>query len=270
MLRDMTHPARASVPVQAPTLLGVLNLSPESMVSDSIAHTPAEVIERAQWLRDMGAAWIDLGGRSITPDAPQVSDEEECARLMPALASLLDLGFRVSVDTWSSSTALRCIEAGAAMLNFTGQHLPDNVARAAGERGATLVLTYMPYGDAYQMRTRERVPYRIEAILEHLAPRVEAARRSGVAEVIIDPNLGIIHPETDDETKIHLQHKILWNTERLRSLGCPLLYYAARKPERLARIMMASAVLHARPEYVRTHNPELIARLLEAESETQG
>ena len=34
--------------------------------------------------------------------------------------------------------------------------------------------------------------------------------------------------------------------------------------ERLARIMMAEAVLRAEPDYVRTHHPDLLERLLEA------
>ena len=63
------------------------------------------------------------------------------------------------------------------------------------------------------------------------------------SEVVVDPNLGIIPASVDDAAKIHLQLGVLRETERLRELGCPLLYYAARKPERLARIMMASAVV---------------------------
>ena len=64
--------------------------------------------------------------------------------------------------------------------------------------------------------------------------------------------------------KIHRQLEIVWESDRLRTLGCPLLFYAARKPERLARIMMASAVLQVRPEYVRTHHPDMLQKLLAA------
>jgi dihydropteroate synthase len=50
-------------------------------------------------------------------------------------------------------------------------------------------------------------------------------------------------------------------------LGCPILLYAARKPERLARILIASAILHAGADYVRAHDPALI-RELEREATT--
>ena len=153
-------------------------------------------------------------------------------------------------------------------MNYTRGELPDELLDAVASRGAALSITYMPYGDAYRMRAAERVAYRIDAIVEFLAPRVERARAAGVPEVMVDPNLGILHADTDDYLKTHLQLELLANIARIRELGCPLLLYAARKPERLARILIAEAVLRARPEYLRTHEPETIKRLLEAARET--
>ena len=80
------------------------------------------------------------------------------------------------------------------------------------------------------------------------------------------PNLGIVHPDTDDYGKIHQQLRMLFGIEALRTLGCPILIYAARKPERLARIMTASAALHAGADYIRTHTPEMIWRLYQPPS----
>jgi dihydropteroate synthase len=250
----------------APRILGVLNVSPESMVTESIASSDAEVRERALRLRADGAWAIDLGGRSITPDVPMIDDAEEQARLRPALALLKGEKHRVSVDTWSPQTARVALEQGADAINFTGGELESAMLDAVASHGAMLFLTYMPYGNAYAMRDAPPAPVGIPAILDHLGPRVEAARRAGIEEVVIDPNLGIIHPSTDDHQKIHQQLEIVWNLDALRVLGCPILLYAARKPERLARIMMASAVLHAKADYIRTHTPEMIERLLHAGS----
>ena len=52
-----------------PRILGVLNVSPESMVRESIASGGDEIQARARKLAAAGADWIDVGGRSITPDA---------------------------------------------------------------------------------------------------------------------------------------------------------------------------------------------------------
>jgi dihydropteroate synthase len=249
-----------------PQILGVLNVSPESMVSESIAIGDPAVRERAAMLAKTGADWIDLGGRSITPDAPLVDDATEQSRLWAALTVLRGAGasYRVSVDTWSAATGEAALERGADAVNYTGGPLPASLLDAVARRGALLFVTYMPYANAYAMRSAKPAAVGVEAVIDHLGPKVEAARRAGVERLVIDPNIGIIHPSTDDYRKIHQQLDIVWRLERLRVLGCPILLYAARKPELLARIMMASAVLHAKADYVRTHTPEMIRRLLRA------
>ena len=256
-----------------PQILGVLNVSPESMVTESIAIGADAVGSRAAMLVETGADWIDLGGRSITPDAPIVDDATEQARLWAALDVLRMAGgpeaarsapYRVSIDTWSAATGEAALERGADAVNYTGGPLPTSLLDAVARRGALLFVTYMPYENAYAMRGAQPAAVGIPAVLDHLGPKVEAARRAGIERLVLDPNVGIIHPSTDDHRKIHQQLEIVWQLDRLRVLGCPILLYAARKPEPLARIMMASAVLHARADYIRTHTPEMIGRLLAA------
>ena len=258
-----------------PRILGVLNLSPESMVEESIAIGPDAVRERAALLARTGADWIDLGGRSITPDVPMIDDAEEQRRLAPALALLKSPGGnpfhdRVSVDTWSPATGRFALEHGADAVNYTGGALPEALLEAVARHAATLFITFMPYENAYVMRASKPAAVGLQAVLDHLGPKVEAARRAGVEAIVVDPNLGIIHPTTDDHQKIHQQLAIVWHLDALRALGCPILLYAARKPERLARIMMASAVLHAQADYIRTHTPEMIWRLHRAGSLAEG
>ena len=180
----------------------------------------------------------------------------------------LSQALRVFFDCRGRSCDFDFYRREVPFVNYTRGELPDELLEEVAGAGATLGITYMPYGDAYRMRGTDRVPYRVDAILEFLAPRVDRARAAGVAQVIVDPNLGILHPATDDHAKAHLQLEVLANVDRIRELGCPVLLYAARKPERLARILFAEAVLRARPEYVRTHDPDTIARLLEAARET--
>ena len=245
-----------------PKILGVLNVSPESMVHESIAIGANQIKARATELVQAGADWIDLGGRSITPDAPLVDDAQEQDRLLGAMPILREAPRPVSIDTWSEATAGVALEAGADAINFTGGEIGPRTLDDIAARSATLFLTFMPYENAYVMRTAAPASVGIDAILEHLRPKVEAARRAGISEIIVDPNVGIIHPSTEDTRKIHQQLEVVWNLDSLRPLGCPILIYAARKPERLARIMMASAVVHARADYIRTHTPNMIRKLL--------
>ena len=256
----------------APQILGVLNVSPESNVVESIATSEHEICERAAMLVRTGADWIDLGGRSITPDAPMIDDDEERNRLLPALAILKQNSAEtpISVDTWSVETAIAALDRGSDAVNFTAGSVPRVLLDRVAAEGAALFITFMPYQNAYAMRKARPVAVGVQAVLDHLGPKVEAARSAGIEALVIDPNLGIIHPSTDDHQKIHQQLDILWNLDRLRELGCPILLYAARKPERLARIMIASAIVHAGGDYIRTHSPEMILRLRGAASDRGG
>jgi dihydropteroate synthase len=264
------HAGAATGTRRPPTrILGVLNVSPESNVTESIARTPREVRDRADMLVRAGADWIDLGARSITPEATKIDDREEQSRLLPALDLLRKdhVDTPISVDTWSGETAVAALERGADAINFTAGTTPEPLLDAVASRRAMLVLTFMPYENAYAMRDATPASVGLEAVLDHLAPRVEQARAAGIEGLVVDPNLGIFHPATSDTAKIHQQLEIVWNLDRLRVLGCPILLYAARKPERLARILIASAILHAGADYVRAHDPALI-RELEREATT--
>jgi dihydropteroate synthase len=244
-----------------PTLLGVINLSPESMVRESIAHGDQEVLARAAWLAEQGCAIIDLGGRSITPGAAEIDDVQEQSRLLPMVRLLAEKGYPVSADSWSSNTAIAALEHGATTINFTGSALSPALLAAVAKRNARLIITYMPYADAYRMRSSAPILYNIALVTDWLGARVQTARAAGVGDIVTDPNLGIIHESVGNTAKAHMQLGLLWRLDELRSLGCPIMVYAARKPELIGRVMMASAVLHAAPDYVRTHHPDLIREL---------
>ena len=74
-----------------------------------------------------------------------------------------------------SDTATLALAWGARMINFTGEDPTPALLDAVAGADASLALTYMPYGDAYRMRGRQRVPYGVERVVEGLAPQVARA-----------------------------------------------------------------------------------------------
>ncbi|MGR9051349.1 MAG: dihydropteroate synthase [Gammaproteobacteria bacterium] len=245
-----------------PSILGVLNVSPESNVKESIAFTKEEALARARRLSEDGASVIDVGGRSITPDAPPIDDAQEQARVLPVVALLKKAGFSLSIDTWSADTARLCVEEGADYVNYTGNNLSASLLSSVASKRATLIVTFMPYENAYVMRKETPVQVTIKEIMAYFEKRISVAREYGVERIILDPNLGIIHPTVDDITKIGQQFHIINNVQTFRALGCPLMLYAPRKPERLAYIAMAAAVLQSGVDYIRVHHPSMIRQLM--------
>ena len=246
-----------------PRLLGVLNLSPESRVIPSVAADEARIVERACLLRDAGCELIELGARSTNPapGAGSLSDAEEIERLQPALRSLAADGFRVAVETWSASTALWAIDAGAVMIDYTSEDLPGVVCRRAGERGAALVLVNLPYGDPERMHRRAPIAHGAQRMVASLSARADAARAAGAGDVYVDPNTGIVHPDLDDYRKIELQMQAIEAARRLEDRGYPVLINCPRKESLTSRIILSHLLLEARPTWIRTHDPQIIATL---------
>ena len=250
-------------PRPEPRLLGVLNLSPESRVTPSVAADEASIGERARHLREAGCEVIELGARSTNP-APgsgNLSDAEEIDRLRPALRSLAADGHRVGVETWSAGTALWALDAGAEMLDYTNEDLPDEVCRCAGERGAALVLVNLPYGDPERMRRQSPIERDAGRTVASLSARADAARAAGAGDVYVDPNTGIVHPELDDYRKIELQMQAIEAARRLEETGYPVLINCPRKESLTSRIILSHLLLAIRPSWIRTHDPKIIATL---------
>jgi FolB domain-containing protein len=250
-------------PRPAPRLLGVLNLSPESRVTPSVAAGEARIGERARHLRDAGCELIELGARSTNPapGAGSLGDAEEIERLQPALRSLSAEGFRVAVETWSADTALWALDTGAVMIDYTSEELPDEVCRRAGERGAALVLVNLPYGDPERMHRRAPIAHGAQRMVAGLSARADAAREAGAGDVYVDPNTGIVHPELDDYRKIELQMQAIEAARRLEETGYPVLINCPRKESLTSRIILSHLLLQARPAWIRTHDPQIIATL---------
>ena len=240
-----------------PAILGVVNLSPESNVPGSHATGLPAVRARAARLCADGADYVELGARSISPDRPHVNEAEEWRRLQPALEALVAGGYRVAVDTWSEPCAERALDHGAGFINFTGAMPSAALCTAAARRGATLCVLYLPYPDPYTMRDCPPVAYGGGAILDYFREALARARHAGLQRVVLDPNVGILHPTFDAATKIAYQIQAISALPAVAALGAPTLAYLARKKELSSRLLIAAQLAAAGVDYVRAHEPAL-------------
>ncbi len=101
--------------------------------------TPARLV-------DEGADILDVGGVKAGP-GPEVGEEEELDRVVPAVAALrARFDVAVSVDTWRASVARAAYAEGAVMGNdISGFADPDYLAAAAAA-GAAVVATHIRIG----------------------------------------------------------------------------------------------------------------------------
>ena len=99
--------------------MGVLNVTPDSFFDGGIYTNESDMLKHAEQMLTEGAAIIDVGAQSTRPGGHLLTENEESARLLPALRALrkhfADAVF--SVDTFYASIAKEAVHEGADMIN---------------------------------------------------------------------------------------------------------------------------------------------------------
>ncbi|MQA76773.1 MAG: hypothetical protein GEU88_21195, partial [Solirubrobacterales bacterium] len=98
-----------------PSVVGVLNVTPDSFSDAGLFLDPDAALLRARSLVRDGAAMVDVGGESTRPGARDVPLDEELRRVVPVLERLE--GTPVSIDTSKAEVARRALDLGAISLN---------------------------------------------------------------------------------------------------------------------------------------------------------
>ena len=207
-------------------VMGIVNVTPDSFSGDGLlgaAADPAGIAETAAALAGRMAAEgtdiVDVGGESTRPGHAAVGEEEEIARVVPAIAAIHAAlpNTPISVDTSKPAVAAAALDAGASLLNDVWGVSPDDtMARFAAERHVPLVLMHN--------RAEARYGDLMADLLGDLRAAVERAVRAGVPaeNLILDPGFGF--GKTPEHNLL-----VLRELARMRELGRPILLGTSRK-----------------------------------------
>ncbi|HET9275025.1 MAG TPA: dihydropteroate synthase, partial [Gemmatimonadales bacterium] len=221
--------ARGPVVLDAPVLMGILNVTPDSFSDGGRFTSPEGAVARAVQLAEQGAAILDVGGESTRPGATPVAEAEERSRVLPlieAVARRLPETL-VSVDTVKSGVARAALAAGAAILNdVSGFRLDPAMGEVAAASGAGVVLMHSR-GGAGDLASLEHAAYPggvLTEVIAELGAALDRAGRAGIPaeRIVLDPGLGFGKtPEQNLE--------LLRGLDALRALGRPVLIGPSRK-----------------------------------------
>jgi dihydropteroate synthase len=207
------------------TLMGVVNVTPDSFSDGGRFLAPEAAVAQGLCLEAEGAAILDIGGESTRPGAPPVSAEAEMARVLPVIQGLIDAGTtaRISVDTSKAMVARAALQAGATMVNdVTGLRDPE-MAAVVAETGAECCLMHM-LGDPRTMQADPRYDDVVAEVKAYLAERLEFALSQGIPpeRILLDPGIGF------GKTVEH-NLELLARLEEIAQLGRPVLVGTSRK-----------------------------------------
>ena len=202
----------------SPQLMGILNVTPDSF-SDGGRHSDlAAAVARARAIVADGAAIVDVGGESTRPGHVPVPEDEELRRVVPALEALAELDAPISIDTSKAKVAREAARLGACVINDVwGLQRDPGMADAVADTDSAVVV----------MHNRERTDGTIDILddVERFFERsLNLAAGAGVpfGRILLDPGVGF--GKTPEQN-----HSCIWNLDRFRRFGAPVLVGLSRK-----------------------------------------
>jgi dihydropteroate synthase len=206
------------------SLMGIVNVTPDSFSDGGEFLDPQRAIEHGRELIVEGADLLDVGGESTRPGAEAVSADEELRRVAPVVSELAGEGHRVSIDTSKLAVAEAALDAGATMVNeVTALRAEPELAGLCAERGCEVVLMHM-LGEPRTMQENPTYEDVVDDVKAFLAERIEFATSEGINEerIWIDPGIGF------GKTVEH-NLELIGRLAELSDLGRPIVFGSSRK-----------------------------------------
>ena len=214
------------IDLSSPQVMGILNVTPDSLYAGSRKQTEIEIAERTNQIISEGGTMIDIGAFSTRPGASEVSEAEEMERLRHGLQIVRreQPDAVLSVDTFRPDVARMAVEEyGVGIVNDVSEGGITGVVNTPLEQEEG------PYPAIFRMVARLGVPYilmsvknSLETMIPAFAKEVQQLNELGVKDIILDP--GFCFGKTLEEN-----YALLANMERLKALDLPLLVGVSRK-----------------------------------------
>ncbi|MFA0924001.1 dihydropteroate synthase [Xanthomonas fragariae] len=216
--------AGRSVRLDAPQVMGIVNVTPDSFSDGGQHATRNAAIAHGLKLVEEGAAVLDIGGESTRPGATPVSLEEELLRVIPVVEALAQrTSVPISVDTFKPEVMRAAVAAGAGMINDVYALREPGAMEAACELRVPVVLMHARSAP-HAMQDALYYDDVVGEVHRFLAERIFAAEMAGIDKrrLILDPGFGF------DKTTTH-NFTVLAQLQRLQEFGLPVLAGLSRK-----------------------------------------
>jgi len=208
-----------------PSIMGVINLSPDSWYRESVCLTTESAIQRGLVLREQGAAIVDVGAESTLANASRVDESAQTGKLVPVIRGLRAAGVLVSVETYHLAVAREALEAGANVLNLTGLEHEEELFRLVAAHDAAVILCHVQGRNVREVGDFDFSTDPIKMMREQFGRQIEMAARHGVEKIFLDPGLGFYYRNLQDSAaRVRHQMTVFLNTFRLRELGFPVCH----------------------------------------------
>ncbi len=212
------------IDLSTPKVMGILNLTPDSFYDGGAYKDESAIINQVERMLNDGATFIDLGAYSSRPGATHIPVAEERSRIIPIVTLLLEKfpDILLSIDTFRSSVAKACIEAGAALINdISAGTLDQNMMTTLAQLNVPYIMMHIK-GTPQTMKSLNQYSDITHEMQYYFSEKVAQARRLGISDIIIDPGFGFAK-DTDQSFEVLRKLPVL----KLQEL--PILAGVSRK-----------------------------------------
>lgn len=243
-------------------VMGVINVSPESRNTHTVAKSVDEALLMAERYRTWGATLIDLGGQSSFLDNPTIANTDEISRVVPVIEAMCAEGHLVSIDTWKAEVAAAAVAAGAVIVNDTGGLVDPDMREVVARHNVAAIAVHVEGDNPHavdEVEIRDDKAAHTAALFETL---LEDLSDSGIDNVIIDPGIALNY-RGDYEAYSRMQLQVIAGSGHLRSLGKPVLMPIPRKRDgHRTAVYIGMAIEHG-ADIIRVHDVAMACDLVD-------
>ena len=181
------------------TIMGILNVSPESFYKKSIKSTKSEIEKHVCQMEENGADIIDIGGMSTAPYLKTiVSEKVESKRVTNTIKIIQNLSnIPISVDTCRASVAQDALQLGIDVVNdISGLKYDKNMPKTVEKYNPSLVLC------SYSKKV-VRGDF-ISQTKKLLNESIKIAQDAHISKekIVVDPAIGFFRRSSDVKNKL--------------------------------------------------------------------
>jgi dihydropteroate synthase len=234
-------------------VMGVINVSPDSKNTHTVAHSIDDALLMADRYRTWGATLIDLGGQSSHFDNPTIEAADEISRTVPAIEAMVAEGHLVAIDTWKPEVAEAAVAAGAVIINDTGGLADPAMKKVVASTGAAAIAVHIEGANPHDVSNVEIRKDKAEHTAEQFRQLLSELESVGIDNVIVDPGIALNY-RGDYESYTQMQLEVIAQSEHLHVLGKPVLIPIPRKRDGHRVAAYIALALEHRADIIRVHD----------------
>ncbi|WP_334018244.1 dihydropteroate synthase [Alteromonas sp. S015] len=212
------------IDLSQPHVMGILNVTPDSFSDGGKHASVTQALEHALRMIDEGATFIDVGGESTRPGAPDVTLQEELDRTIPVIEAVAkNTECVISIDTSKADVMREAVRAGAGLINDVRALQEPNALEAAAEAKVPVCLMHMQ-GQPRTMQDNPEYEDVVKDVGQFLLQRAQICEEAGISKdaILFDPGYGF-------GKSLDHNYALVKHLPTLMAMGYPVLVGMSRK-----------------------------------------